>query len=135
MAIYKTKSDGNVFKELRRKTKLTQYEVAEALSIKQTTVSAWETSVSIPDQALLPRIAELYGTTVDYLLTGKEPQSKPIVKVIEKTAPKSYIEELFDSVSEEGKKHILATAEMIYTLENPSNLKHKKDISIDRKNT
>ena len=133
--VNKSISDGNIYKELRRRAGLTQEDVANYLCIAQTAVSKWERGLTLPDQINLPRIAELYGTTVDYLLTGKEPQSKPIVKVIEKTAPKSYIEELFNGVSEEGKKHILATAEMIYTLENPGNLKHKKDISIDRKNT
>lgn len=133
--IYSTKSDGNIFKELRKRTGLSQLEVAKALNTARTAVSKWELGDSIPDPSTLPRIAELYGTTVDYLLTGKEPERKPIVKVIEKTAPKSYIEELFDGVSEEGKKHILATAEMIYALENPGTVKQKKDISIDRKNT
>lgn len=63
----------NRYRNLRKSIKLTQQEVAKILNIAQTAVSKWELGQTIPDQAILPKIAELYNTTVDYLLTGKEP--------------------------------------------------------------
>jgi transcriptional regulator with XRE-family HTH domain len=53
---------------MRLSANLTQEEAAAALSIKRSTVSMWETGESLPRASLLPRIAALYGCTVDELL-------------------------------------------------------------------
>jgi len=74
--VYKTKSN-NIYKQLREQANLSQEEVAHLLNMKRGAVSTWECGKSIPDQALLPKIAELYGTSVDHLLTGKEAEIKP----------------------------------------------------------
>ena len=70
--IYKTNADGSIFKELRKKVNMTQIEVANYMNVQQNTVSKWERGLTVPDQSILPKIAELYNTTVDYLLTGKD---------------------------------------------------------------
>lgn len=49
----------------------TQEFVAHKLGIDRSTVAKWETGVSFPRPAMLRRIANLYGCTVDDLL-GKE---------------------------------------------------------------
>lgn len=68
MAIYSTKSDSNIFKKCRVATKMSQKEVASVLNVVPSTLSKWETGVATPDQTILPKIADLYGVSVDYLL-------------------------------------------------------------------
>lgn len=57
---------------LRKKTGLTQEEVAQHLGISPQAVSKWENDLSCPDIMLLPEIAKLYGKTVDELLSGED---------------------------------------------------------------
>ena len=66
--LYKTKNDNNRFKIARSRTGLTQVEVAQILSLVPSTISKWEAGVAIPDQAMLPKVADLYKTSVDELL-------------------------------------------------------------------
>lgn len=64
----------------RRKEKgYTQEEIAERLGISGQAVSKWENDTSCPDISLLPDLAELLGTTVDALLSGKSPDTLRIL--------------------------------------------------------
>lgn len=54
---------------LRTSAQLTQAEVARRLSYSDKAVSKWERAESIPDVAVLKAIADMYGVTVDYLLS------------------------------------------------------------------
>ena len=55
--------------DLRKKQKLTQLELAEKLNYSDKAVSKWERGESIPDVTVLKSISELFGVTVDYLLS------------------------------------------------------------------
>ena len=61
----------NVFtsnlKRFRVAKNLTQEQAAEALGVSTQTVSRWECNVTLPDVAMLPKIAELYCVTIDDL--------------------------------------------------------------------
>ena len=61
----------NVFcdnlKRFRMAKNLTQEQAAEALGVSAQTVSRWECNVTLPDVAILPKIAELYCVTIDDL--------------------------------------------------------------------
>ncbi len=54
---------------LRREAGMTQSELAEKLNYSDKAVSKWERGESIPDVSVLKSIAELFGVSVDYLLT------------------------------------------------------------------
>ncbi len=55
-------------KEVRTRLNMGQKEVAIALGVKQPTVSAWENGHKDPTVENLAALADLYSTTVDYLL-------------------------------------------------------------------
>lgn len=51
-----------------------QRDFAKDLGIAASVVSAWRTGKSASYNKYLPQIAEVLGTTVEYLLTGNAPQ-------------------------------------------------------------
>lgn len=59
---------GIKLKELRKKVKITQSELAEFLGITQQAVGKWEAGRSAPDPDTLMRLAEYFNVSVDYLL-------------------------------------------------------------------
>ena len=69
---------------LRQERKMTQLELAELLNYSDKAVSKWEHADSMPDIATLVDIANVFGVTLDYLVT--EEHKKP--KVEEKKKPR-----------------------------------------------
>ena len=64
---------------LRTDSKLTQLELAEKLNYSDKAISKWERGESIPDVITLKSVADLFGVTVDYLITEHEEGEKPQV--------------------------------------------------------
>ena len=62
--------------EARKNCGLTQAQVAEKLYLTTQSISSWECGNSIPDTEKIPEIAELYGVTADWLLSGKLPSAE-----------------------------------------------------------
>lgn len=58
-------------KKLRKEKGITQNQLADALGVTDKAVSKWEVGEANPDISLLVKISEIFGVTVDYLLTGK----------------------------------------------------------------
>ncbi len=65
---------------LRRSGKLTQGELAEKLNYSDKAVSKWERAESMPDIAVLKQIADMFGVTVDYLLSEQHSASQIVMK-------------------------------------------------------
>ena len=58
---------GKKIKQLRFKASLTQEQLAESVGVSAQAVSKWENSIAMPDITLLPKLAELFGVTIDEL--------------------------------------------------------------------
>lgn len=69
----------NIF-YLRTINHMTQYELGEQLNYSDKAISKWERAEGTPDAYVLKRIAQLFGVTVDYLLTEHSEQDKKIEK-------------------------------------------------------
>ena len=54
---------------LRTAAGLTQAELGAKLNYSDKTISKWERGEAIPDAFVLTQLAELFGVSVDYLLT------------------------------------------------------------------
>lgn len=63
------KKIGSTIAKLRKKCGYTQLELAEKLNLSDKTVSKWESGLGYPDIVQLPVLAQLFGVTVDYLLS------------------------------------------------------------------
>lgn len=69
MVIVDTSKISSYLRQMRLKNNLTQLNVADKLGLTPQAVSKWERCESMPDITLLPEIAEMYGITVEEILT------------------------------------------------------------------
>ena len=58
---------GNNIRQLRRRDKRTQEQLAEALGVTSQAVSRWESGGSYPDMNLIPSLANFFGVSIDEL--------------------------------------------------------------------
>ena len=65
------KSTGITISTLRKRLGLTQAALAEKLNVSDKTVSKWESGNGYPEITQFPVLAEIFGVTVDYLITGE----------------------------------------------------------------
>lgn len=63
---------GNFLAELRKEHKLTQAELGEKLGVTNKTVSRWETGNYMPPVETLEELSNLYGLTINELLSGRK---------------------------------------------------------------
>ncbi|MBR0483987.1 MAG: helix-turn-helix transcriptional regulator [Oscillospiraceae bacterium] len=75
---------GDQLKKLRKQKGITQKELADYLHISKSSVGMWEHGQRDPDTAMLLKIADFYGVTVDYLL-GRETLSGTQEAVLQET--------------------------------------------------
>jgi len=72
---------------LRLARGLTLQQVGDAFGISRGSVSSWESGVNQPDPRKLQRLAELFDTTVEFLVTGTKAAPKPNVGEAAATLP------------------------------------------------
>ncbi len=62
-----------IFLKLLEEKGVSAYKVGKATGIAGSTFTDWKTGRSAPKQDKLQKIADYFGVTLDYLMTGKEP--------------------------------------------------------------
>lgn len=67
-----SKTIGNTISSLRKKNGMTQATLAARLGVSDKAVSKWENGQGYPDVTLFPVLADVFGVSVDYLMTGEE---------------------------------------------------------------
>ena len=60
-----------VFEQLLQKHGVTPYKVAKEAGVTQTALSNWKSGRSTPSSKTLQKVADYFGVTVDYLMTGR----------------------------------------------------------------
>lgn len=83
---------GSNLYQARKKSGLSQENVAEVLGVSRQTISKWETDETLPDIRQSKRLAMLYHMTLDEL--------------IQFDADEQQVEQMIDSVSEEAQARI-----------------------------
>lgn len=74
-----------IFSELLQKYGVTPYKVSKETGVSQSTLSDWKRGISTPKPDKLQKIADYFGVSLSYLLSGKE-TSAPKEKTSELTA-------------------------------------------------
>lgn len=67
---------GDIIAKLRKEKAWTQQELADKLNVSDKAISKWESNKGDPSIEFLPKLAELFDVTIDYIMTGKEQESK-----------------------------------------------------------
>lgn len=78
MLFQKKHKIGDTIAKLRKEKGWTQNELADKLQVSDKAISKWESNKGDPSIEFLPTLAELFGITLDYLMTGKEVEEKII---------------------------------------------------------
>lgn len=71
----KDQTFGSMIAALRKEKGMTQLELAQMMGVTDKAVSKWERDLSYPDVNSIPKLAEIFGVTVDQLM-----QVRPVVK-------------------------------------------------------
>ena len=66
------KKIGDTIANLRKISGLTQLALAQKLDISDRTVSKWEKGQGYPDITIFPKLASLFGVSIDYLMLGEK---------------------------------------------------------------
>lgn len=137
-----------VFEQLLQKYGVTPYRVAKEAGVTQTALSNWKSGRSTPTTKTLQKIADYFGVTIDYLMTGDISEEshekkltpkdeKDIEKILEQTREQLMNQEglMFDgdSASPEAIDSILSAMQIGMELAKKKNKekytpkKYKKD--------
>lgn len=69
---------GTVISKYRKELGITQEALAQRLEVTNQAVSKWESDQCCPDVMLLPRLADLFGITMDALFERETPEKKTV---------------------------------------------------------
>lgn len=65
-----------IFEQLLQKYGVSAYKVSKATGVTQSTLSDWKRGRSTPKSENMKKLADYFGVSIDYLMTGKEAESK-----------------------------------------------------------
>ncbi|MGX4685598.1 helix-turn-helix domain-containing protein [Vagococcus sp. JNUCC 83] len=92
---------GKNIKTYRIKESLTQTELAEIVGVSKSSVSKWETNQTYPDIDLLPKLATIFGISIDELIGYQQSMKKEAIQTLYNIYSKRFSLEPFDQVYED----------------------------------
>lgn len=112
------KTLGDRLKKAREEKRYTQMDVAQKLGITNGALSGYERNYREPDIATIKKLAELYGVSVQWLLTGDDsidfPNEDYTAALLGFDERKRRILEWLKDFTDEEVEHMLRTAELIH---------------------
>jgi len=63
---------GAYLAELRKENNLTQEQLGEKLGVTNKTISRWETGTYLPPVDILENLSDMYGITINEIISGRE---------------------------------------------------------------
>ena len=107
----KKHSVGKTIATLRKEKGWTQVELAKKLQVSDKAVSKWEKDDAFPSIEFFPVLAELFGVSIDYLMTGKVPEKEIVViskaELCAKTDDPSLLSDINVTTKDENGKTII----------------------------
>ena len=91
---------GRILIENRHKKGITQEELAEYIGVSKAAVSKWETQMTYPDIALLPRLAAYFDISIDELMGYRPQMTKEEIRECYCRFNKEFSDLQFDEVFE-----------------------------------
>ncbi len=119
-----------IFLKLLNEKGVTPYKVGKATGIAGSTFTDWKSGRSVPKQEKLQKIADYFGVSLDYLMTGKESALKMdslytdensdfLIEVTKKAKDKEFVERMkkYMSLLSEDQKSINDMIDFMYNKE------------------
>lgn len=119
-----------IFLKLLNEKGVTAYKVGKATGIAGSTFTDWKSGRSVPKQEKLQKIADYFGVSLDYLMTGKESNpsmdylytdenSDFLIEVTNKAKDKGFVERMkkYMSLLSEDQKSINDMIDFMYNKE------------------
>lgn len=98
-----------IYQKLLDEKGIKNADISRATGISNMTLSDWKNGKSTPKQDKLMKIADYFGVTVDYLVTGNEKEIPNAVL----TDDFAMLIELYNSSNADGQSRIMEYAKMI----------------------
>lgn len=112
-----------VFEQLLQKHNVTSYKVSKATGVTQTALSNWKSGRSTPTTKTLQKIADCFGVTIDYLMTGEEKEDSGKYYLNDDTAEIAQavfenkdLRVLFDAAKDASPEDLKTTYDMLMAL-------------------
>lgn len=112
-----------VFEQLLQKFGVTTYQVSKATGISQSTFSSWKTRRNLLSGDKAKKIADYFGVSVDYLMTGEEKEGGEKYYINDETAALAQklfenkeLRVLFDAASDANPEDLKATYDVLMAL-------------------
>lgn len=83
------------FEQLLQKYGVSTYRVSKETGIAQSVFSSWKNGISTPKQDKLKKIADYFGVSVEYLMTGEEKEGGETYYLNDETA--KVAQEIFEN--------------------------------------
>ena len=128
-----------IFLKLLNEKGVTAYKVGKATGIAGSTFTDWKSGRSVPKQEKLQKIADYFGVSLDYLMTGKESNpsmdylytdenSDFLIEVTKKAKDKEFVERMkkYMSLLSEDQKSINDMIDFMYNKEKDTDGKADK---------
>lgn len=106
-----------IYQKLLDEKGLKNADVARATKISNMTLSDWKNGKSVPKQDKLMKIAEYFGVSLEYLMTGKDSRLSAEdalldVQISEDIELKEALKKYY-SLSDKKKKHVLELIDLL----------------------
>ena len=112
-----------IFEQLLQRKGISAYKVAKEAGVTQTALSNWKTGRNTPSTTTLQKIADYFGVTIDYLMTGEEPEGGEKYYLNEETAEMAQklfenkeLRVLFDAAKDATPEDLKTTYDMLMAL-------------------
>lgn len=114
-----------IFSKLLQEHGITPYKVSKETGVSQSTLSDWKRGISTPKQDKLQKIADYFGVSLEYLMTGEEKEGGEKYYLNDETAEMAQtifnnrdLKMLFDVTKNSTPQRLRAYYNMIKELEN-----------------
>lgn len=112
----------DIFEQLLQKFGVTPYKISKETGVTQTSLSNWKNGKSKPSTKTLQKIADYFGVSVDYLMTGEEKDGDKYY-INEETAEMAQalfenrdLRVLFDAAKDASPEDLKTTYDMLMAL-------------------
>ena len=92
-----------IFEQLLKMNGITEYRVAKETGVTTATLTSWKQGKYTPKPEKMQKIADYFGVSLEYLMTGKEPEDKePQLKPRDEKDIKNILENTEQLLKQDG---------------------------------